>query len=172
MASGVTTPPDTIPQPVITSTIEKLSSELAALLASCARGAEDRERILALFISTVHRKVRSIDQAAHATAHPIPDTDSPSVTKTLSTEELAQQIVALEAGCPPPDEKAILADARWLQERWGQAELAPYRGTHVAVLNGQIVGQAPNSLQLQLDLARKFNVHPQRLVIAYVDPIL
>ncbi len=85
-------------------------------------------------------------------------------------EELADQLVELEGRATPPDSDAILADARWLQERWGSVELAPFRGTHVAVLNGKIVGHDANSLRLQLETARKFNVHPQRLVIAYLDP--
>lgn len=81
---------------------------------------------------------------------------------------LAKQVVELEGHYPPPDAEAIKADCRWLQERWGTELLAPYRGTHVAVLNGAIVGSGDNSLQLELDLCRKLGVHPQRLVIEHI----
>ena len=91
------------------------------------------------------------------------------VTKVGPTDDkLSQQILAFEVGFPPPDEKAILADCRWTQEHWIDDHLAPYRGTHAVVFNGAVVGSGDDSLQLQLDLARKLNVHPQRLVITYI----
>lgn len=85
-----------------------------------------------------------------------------------SADALARQVVELERHYPPPDLEAIKADCRWLQEHWGTELLAPYRGTHVAVLNGAIIGSGANSLQLELDLSRKFGVHPQRLVIEHI----
>jgi hypothetical protein len=90
-----------------------------------------------------------------------------------SNMDLARELVELEKQYPPPDEDAIFSDARWLQEHWGTAVLEPYRGTHVAVLNGAVVGHGWDSLQLQLDVARKFNVHPQRFILEYIpDPRL
>lgn len=90
----------------------------------------------------------------------------PSPTPTV--EELAAEIVRLESQYPPPDEEEIKADCRWLQDHWGTEVLARYSGTHVAVYNGRIVGHADNSLQLELDLTKKFGVHPQRFVIEYI----
>lgn len=87
-----------------------------------------------------------------------------------SNMDLARELVELEKQYPPPEQSDILADARWLQEHWGTAVLEPYRGTHVAVLNGAIVGHGWNSLQLQLDVARKFNVHPERFLVEYIPP--
>src|SRR5690348_4092919 len=69
-----------------------------------------------------------------------------------SVDVLAKQVVDLEGDYPPPDVEAIKADCRWLQEHWGTELLAPYRGTHVAILNGAIVGSGNNSLQLEIDL--------------------
>lgn len=87
-----------------------------------------------------------------------------------TTDRLAAQIVELEKHFPPPDEAAILADCQWVQDRWGTAVLEPYRGTHVAVYNGAVVGHADDALRLELDLSRKFGIHPQRFVIVYIDP--
>jgi hypothetical protein len=87
-----------------------------------------------------------------------------------TSEQLAHELVELEAHFPPPDEAAIRADCRWVRDNWGTTVFAPYRGTHVAVLDGVIVGHDDNVLQLGIDLARKLGVHPQRFVIVYIDP--
>jgi hypothetical protein len=94
----------------------------------------------------------------------------PAPSSTRRSEELVRELLELEKQFPPPNEDAIFADARWLQEHWGTAVLEPYRGTHVAVLNGAVVGHGWDSLQLQLDVARKFNVHPQRFILEYIPP--
>ena len=69
---------------------------------------------------------------------------------------------------PSLDEKAILADCRWTQEHWIDEHLSPYRGTHVAVFGGEVVGSGDDATRLQLDLARRLNVHPQRVIVTYV----
>ena len=85
-----------------------------------------------------------------------------------TVEQLAAELVELERQSPPPDEDGQIADCRWLQKHWGTATLEPYRGTHVAIYNGEVVGHAENSLQLELDVARRFGIHPQRLVVEYI----
>ncbi len=88
---------------------------------------------------------------------------------TLRTyEELVRELIELEKQFPPPNESECFADARWFEERWGTAEFEPYRGTHVAVLNGTVVGHGRNSLQLRRDLVREHDIHPQRFIIVYI----
>ena len=87
-----------------------------------------------------------------------------------SPEQYTTALVELETLYPLPSTEAIRADCRWLQERWGSETLAQYRGEHVAVFEGSVVGHGHNALKLTLDLSRKLGLHPQRLVVAYVDP--
>lgn len=91
-------------------------------------------------------------------------------TNQPTCEELARELVELGKQFPPPDLEDIRADARWFMAHWDEFE--PYRGTCVAVLNGAVVGHGWNSQQLQLDVARKFNVHPQRFLLEYIPPRL
>ncbi|QJW96863.1 hypothetical protein [Frigoriglobus tundricola] len=91
-----------------------------------------------------------------------------ATTKHRTDEELAHELVELEKQFDPPDPDAIMIDARWFDTHWGTPDFEPYRGTHIAVLNGAIVGHGWNSLQLQIDVARKFNVHPQRFILEYI----
>jgi hypothetical protein len=97
-----------------------------------------------------------------------PPPKAATVSAPSKLEELAQQVVALEAVYPPPGWADISADARWFQEQQAVGGFAPYCGTHVAVYGGKVVGTGENSLQLQIDLARKFGVHPQRFIIEYI----
>jgi hypothetical protein len=97
----------------------------------------------------------------------VPAASAPVVER--SYEELAREIIELEKQFPPPDEGDIVAEARWLAENW-PALVRAYPGTHVAVLNRAVVGTGENPLQLKLDVARKFNVHPQRFLVESVPP--
>lgn len=83
-------------------------------------------------------------------------------------DRLAIQLVELEKQYPPPNEQEQLDDCRWFQQHSTSSVLAGYRGTHVAIYQGQVVGSGDNSLQLNIDLARQLGVHPQRLVIEYL----
>ena len=85
-------------------------------------------------------------------------------------EELARQLRELEKHSPPFDPAAQLADCRWLAERQRAGELEPYRGKHIVVLNGRIVGAAEDALGLQLDLAREYGVHPDQITVEYIFP--
>lgn len=104
--------------------------------------------------------------------HPGPGRPSPPGRPDVtaeSPEAVVAEMMEMEARLPAPDPDAIRADCRWLDARWGTEELAPYRGEHVAVLDGAVVGHSADPLALQRDVARARNVHPQRLVVAYVD---
>ena len=83
-------------------------------------------------------------------------------------EDLVGELIELEKHFPPPDQAAQYADCRWLNDNWGTAALEPYRGTHVVVYNGAVVGSGDNPTRLELDAVRTFNVHPQRLVVEYI----
>lgn len=85
-----------------------------------------------------------------------------------SYEELARELIELEKPFPPPERAELLADAKWFEERWGKPEFEPYRGMCIAVLNGVIIGTGDDELQLRVDVARRLNVHPARLIIAYI----
>lgn len=87
-------------------------------------------------------------------------------------KELCREIIELESRSPLPDYDAWVADAKWLQAHQGTPEFEPYRGTHIAILREAIVGRAWNCLQLELDIARKYNVHPRQVLIVYVPPRL
>ncbi len=83
-------------------------------------------------------------------------------------DQLARTLIELEKEFPPPKEGEILSDCRWFQDCIGSSILAEYRGTHVAIYQGEVVGSGDNSLQLNITLSRKLGVHPQRLVIEYI----
>lgn len=102
-----------------------------------------------------------------ANGHPA---SPPAGPRPDNSDRAAAELVAFEKQFPSPDPNAQLADCRWLQDHWGTPTLEPYRGTHVAVFGGRIVGHGDGSIRFQLDLARALNVHPQRLVVAYIDP--
>lgn len=83
-------------------------------------------------------------------------------------DALVRELLELEKQFPLPEKADQLADAKWFDERWGKPAFEPYRGTCVAVLNGSVVATGDDELQLRVDLARRFNVHPARLIIAYI----
>ena len=87
----------------------------------------------------------------------------PELTKRI--EGTSGELHELEKQFPEPALQEILPDCRWIEENWMSPEMARYRGTTIAVYNGAIVGHGDDSLQLELDLARKFGVHPARFVI-------
>lgn len=122
----------------------------------CSEGPGDREAV------GVGRPTRVPDStAAQKPAAPV--TPAPPAPVTV-------ELLALEQQFPPPDAAEVLDDARWLTEHWGTDALAPFRGTHVAVYRGAVVGSGDDSLQLELDLARRYNVHPARFVIEFIPP--
>lgn len=90
-----------------------------------------------------------------------------SKSRSRSIESLSEELVEFEKGMPAPDFAAQNADARWIDEHWQQL-LKEFPGTHIAVLDQRVVGHGVNSLELQLNLARQFNIHPERPIIVYI----
>jgi hypothetical protein len=106
---------------------------------------------------------------AHPTTDALPATNSAAHNgRTPIDEELAREIIEFEKGRSVPDLEDIRADARWFEDHWGKPELTQYRGSFVAVLNGAVVGHGPNALLLQLETAKRLNVHPQRFILEYI----
>ena len=149
----VHTPPASDAAQILAAVKELLPPAAAEELAAWSRG--DR---------TATATVERLQELSRGDTPPAPEWNpGPSV------EELGQEITELEAQSPPPDLDGYLNDCRWLQQQWvTHGALHRYAGTHIAILNGEVVGTGQNSLQLQLDVARKFGVHPQRVLIDYV----
>ena len=83
---------------------------------------------------------------------------------------MAQELFELGKQFPRPEKGDCIPDARWYIEN----EAALYKqhlGEHVAILNGAVVGHGWNELQLQLDVARKYHVHPDRILTVYLFSI-
>jgi len=124
-------------------------------------------------MSAPHEHAESLSEATGIEVGPTSAAAASSrATIPTSLDRAVFELIELEKHFPPPDQRAIVADCQWLQDHWGKPVLTAYRGTHVAILNGEVVGHADDSIRLEIDLARKFNVHPQRLVIEYIDPPL
>lgn len=68
-----------------------------------------------------------------------------------------------------PDLQDQLADVRWFIWRRDDLQVQNHRGDYVAILNGQVVGVGTNPMQLGLDVAKHFDVHPSRVVVEWVD---
>lgn len=83
-------------------------------------------------------------------------------------EKLAHELTELEKQFPLPERADQLADAKWFEERWVKPAFEPYRGTCIAVLNEAVVATGDDELQLEIDVSRRFNVHPARPLIAYI----
>ena len=101
---------------------------------------------------------------------PANTTAEPAPVPCRTDEELAHEIIEFEKRYPLPEKGDASADAKWFDECLGKPALTRYGGRFVAVLNGAVVGHGANSLQLQLDVAREFNVHPQRFIVEYIPP--
>lgn len=97
-----------------------------------------------------------------------PAEDGGAAAPARSYEELVDELHELGKKHPAPVPAELEADARWFAARWGRSEFEPYRGSCVAVLNGAVVARGGDEGRLRLELARRLDVHPARLVIAYI----
>lgn len=87
-----------------------------------------------------------------------------------SDEELARELLELEQKFPPPQRGAEIPDARWFEENY-QSLLQQHKGLHVAILNRAVIGSGVNELQLRIDLARKYQVHPYGFLVVDLFPL-
>jgi hypothetical protein len=109
-------------------------------------------------------------------AHPTTDATSPAANGAvphaqnearLAELALLNEIAELEKQFPPPEKGSQIPDARWYEAN-APALFDQYRGEHVAIMNGAVVGHDWNELQLRLDVARKYNVHPYRFLVVHL----
>jgi len=75
-----------------------------------------------------------------------------------------------DPGEPPiPDEMlAQMQDARELTEKYNRGELTAYRGNHVLIYRGQIVGHGPDLSAVRKEVAERIGVPAVRLVTTFV----
>jgi hypothetical protein len=85
-------------------------------------------------------------------------------------EELLRELLELEKQFPPPEKGDDIPDARWFEANEA-ALYEQYRNEHVAIMNGEVVGHDWNELRLRRDVARKYNVHPQKFLVVYLFSI-
>jgi hypothetical protein len=67
---------------------------------------------------------------------------------------------------PIPEE--ILNDWRWIFDARERGDFDPYRGQHVAVMNGKILGSGYDPQLLRELLALKYHLDPERIVTVFV----
>ncbi len=106
--------------------------------------------------------------ATDTTSEP-PAAPAPAVVPR-TYEELGRELGELEKQFPPPEKGDDIPDARWYEAN-ASALYEQYLGEHVAILNGAVVGHNWDELQLRIDVARKYNVHPYRALVVYLFTI-
>lgn len=155
------------------------SEELAAVLAAviphlptATRGELQRWGRGELTADELVRTLRR--PPGHKPVRPSPEPSRPAVGSSVpapppsTLEQLAEELVRLENQHPPPDPLELDGEWAWVEENWGKPVLAPYRGKHVAVFGGRVVGSDNNPLALRLKWAKTLNVHPERLAVVYL----
>jgi hypothetical protein len=85
----------------------------------------------------------------------------------LADLALVREIAELEKQFPPPEKGSTIADARWYEAN-APALFEQYRGEHVAIVNGAVVGHDWNELQLRLDVAKRYNIHPHSFLVVHL----
>lgn len=120
-------------------------------------------------VVTVRVPNRDLRHLTLAVARPADPPSPPTGSAGPTPEQLLAELMELERQPAPADTSAAQrADCQWLQDHWITAELEPYRGETVVVLNGVVVAHGDNPHQLEIDVARRFGVHPYRLVVEYI----
>jgi hypothetical protein len=90
-------------------------------------------------------------------------------TKELTFEELRRELEAYGQNYPVPDWKDGLPDFRWFQAHRYDPEIQAHRGDYVAIFDGKVIGADENSLKLELECAKRLQVHPARIRVEWVD---
>lgn len=98
------------------------------------------------------------------TMHETPAPDEPRVTDPV----IAELIELERQPCPVDPKTAQLAGARWITEHWITAELEPYRGKSIVVLDCAVVAHGDDPNEIALEAVRRLSVHPYQLVTVYV----
>ena len=88
--------------------------------------------------------------AVRTTANDLPASQSPAAPSWPTLDELA-------------------SDSAWAYELGEKYGYNDYQGKHVAILNKTIIGSGTDHVSLRQDLAKRFAVHPERIIILYID---
>ncbi|MBX9581447.1 MAG: hypothetical protein K2X87_14190 [Gemmataceae bacterium] len=111
-----------------------------------------------------------------ANGHPGPAQPPQDYLPPAEQARIVAELNELEARSPAFDRGEVNADWAWMwreQSRGPGGELGPYGGKHVAIYRGRVIGSdEASSLRLQLRASQTLRppVHPNRLVVVYVEP--
>jgi hypothetical protein len=95
---------------------------------------------------------------------PAPDIDL-SIPE-FTVREYHEQWRELEKQFPPPTWDEVKLEWMWLHERMKDGKLYErYLNLNVAVYQQRVVGVDINWLRLVVTMSRKFQVHPERIVV-------
>jgi hypothetical protein len=92
----------------------------------------------------------------------------PAFAPNPTTAAQLAQLRELEVLYPAPTWVEVMPDWKWLHDGMAAGTFDPeyrYGGLCVAVYDRRVVGTGVDWLQLRIDKAREFGVHPERLVI-------
>lgn len=78
------------------------------------------------------------------------------------------ELYALAATYPAPPWQDWIADRNWLNEQQLSGALDAHWGKVVAAYNKELIGVGDNYVEMLLELAPKYNVHPERIVCVYL----
>lgn len=87
------------------------------------------------------------------------------------TDGAEARLRELAAGYPTPDERDVrewIADRLWLNEQQSKGAFNAHYGRVVAVYNRELIGVGDDYHEMLLELAPKYNVHPERIVGVYL----
>ncbi len=108
-----------------------------------------------------------MENALDPTGAAMTDTDTAFAPNPLITAQLAE-LKELGALYPPPTWAEVMPDWKWMHDGQADGTFDPeykYGGLAVAIYNRRVVGTGIDWLQLRIDVARKYGVHPERFVI-------
>ena len=97
-----------------------------------------------------------------ATPPPLPEQHFPN------WGELQRERDELARTRPVPDIKDQFVEIRWFEAHRYDPELQAYRGDYVAIYQERIVAGGPDRLSLELACAKKFGVHPARILVQWI----
>lgn len=97
-----------------------------------------------------------------------PDTMPPVSSATGSAVNAPSPVQAEEAMNPPIPEE-ILDSWRWIFQGREEGSFDQYAGKHIAVFDRKVWGSSFDPELLREYVALKYQLDPDRLVIAYID---
>lgn len=84
-------------------------------------------------------------------------------------EELIRERTEYAKTKPEPALEEQLAEVRWFESHRYDPEIQAHRGDYVAIYNCQVVGTGTDRLTLELACAKRFGIHPARVLVEWID---